>query len=266
MNVVYTRAQSQAVIDDARPWWWYSYTLTKDSVSMRPGGRFVPYFGIDMDCGGPSVTITPFDQTHIDLAVANAGDDGYIMFSGELNIGGACPTTVGGGAGLTQQINNWNTLAADAGVIAHHIKLVSPRLSGNASAGDVLAQFIAGVTRKPDALAVDCYGTTDVPTAFNGILNCIGSYINVYGHKYPFWITEWGFNVSVNPPTDQQVSDLMDLVIPNFEHRPDIQMYSWWYAGPATISASTSFPNRSLYDDSGNARAIGTHYKLFASP
>lgn len=246
-NYVYTQAQSQAIVNDLNPYWWYTYTLTSNGVTMPRGQRFIPYFGNDMR--QTSTSLTPFTPAGRALAIAEAGNDGYIMFGGEIDQAGPP---------ISELIADWNTLAT--AVAGTRIKLLSPRLGANQFPGDLLDQFIAGVTRKPDGICIDAYAgnPADIPTAFNQIYNRIGTHAGKYP-GLPLWIGEFGWS-SVDA-TDQQWFDLWTALIPHFEADERIQAYFHWLGGPATVAAAAAYPHHYLYDDAAVATPKAAFYR-----
>lgn len=200
-------------------------------------------------------------QPNIDTLVANTPTNGYAMLGNEPN---------GQGENVNSWISAWETVATDSGVIAKGIKLVSPSM-GPALPGDGpngtaawFATFMAGITHQPTAISIHGYGNnfTDITASVSGTLSVRNAYHTTYP-SFPLWHTEFNlFDLNhIQTPTDTQVKQYMNSMAQWFDHDPVIARWSWWYGGPVSFSGASQFPNTSLYDDSGVARAIGVEYR-----
>ena len=250
-----TQQQSQSVVDDQQPWFWYNYLLFANGVTLRSGAKFIPYFGNDMRTIPGS--LTPFNQAGIDQAVSEAGAGGYIFFGGEIDQG------AGGGPALQDLIDDWTTLANDSGVVSNGIHLISPALGSTISSNDKLVQFVNGVARKPDGIRVHAYdgnlghsGPSVLSNMYSGRIN--PTKVNFPGQQ--LWVSEFGTNSASTPP-DSFFMEMQDWVQPAFELDPDIRAYFQWYAGPNETRIDAVYPYRYFYDQSAIPTAYATHYK-----
>lgn len=245
-DVVYTQAQSQSAINHANPFWWYTYKVFKNGVTLNRG-KFVPFFPDNTYVTSPN----------IDTAVADAGQNGYIMMYGEIDQGALNAITI------ADLATGWETMATDSRIVNANIKLVSPVLGSTISAGDRLDQFMSAITHPPAAMRVHTYTSNPGATPATN-LTTLYLRINSTAAKYqvvPLWIGEWGYNGG--HPTDQQVEDLFDVAMPAFEQDYRIQAYFYWYGGPISIAAVAPYNPGSfqLYDDSASPTPTGAYHK-----
>ncbi|HVW24153.1 MAG TPA: glycosyl hydrolase [Polyangiaceae bacterium] len=252
----YTLSQGQAVLDDAKPHFWYDYTFSESiSPPVAPnGGVYMPMF---WDLLGRQYRDAPvFDDAHISIAASIAGPDGYIMFLNEPYNG--TPGVDAGAVDPVEAAKAWEQLASHPDVIANDIRLVAPGWTNGGNAPSWHERFWANITRKPDVLSVHLYTGDSVP-AEQGAADILRGVRTLMAQHpgFPVMITELGIG---SHPTPQQTEDLWDALIPALELEPRIAAYCWFYGGPRNIQAFSSWTT-ALYNDDGTPTSIGAYYR-----
>ena len=230
----------------------YNYCLDFFGVVLKNGQFYPSFYNL---AGNASTNYPGFSPATIAQAVASAGPGGSIIWIVEQDNKGVTAATSAAG---------WNTLAADAGVIANNIKLVAGGTVAAPGAGSFYNNFRALITRAPDAIALTAYGgNTDGHAAATTIFNKIQLW-KVAWPTVPLWIVEFGI-ASATVVADSIMIDCMTDCVNGFERDRDILRYGWFGNFPPSSPPGLAFPSCPTNFDDASERPIGVTYEHAAA-
>lgn len=246
-GIYWSQALMESSLLNLDPVFWYNYRIVDEGTNVP---NFMPMFTAS------AVTLdTAVTDTTVQTAVEESlNGNGWIAFLNE-------PDGTGGPTAANAAVK-WEYIANHSAVVNNNIKLLSPATASDGSAAGWFVDFMAAISRYPDAIAIHSYGhdLTDPSASTAETLTRITSYANTYTGD--LWLTEFDLNDGVGgTPTDANVKLYMSYMCLWLERMKRVTRYAWWFHGPASAPQSVNFPNSYLYDDTGAATAIGVHYR-----